>query len=45
MDVAQDAVSAFKESVSSAEVYTADGNMYKGLPGKNETSQFDDSNS
>ena len=40
MDVAQDAVSAFKESVSSAEVYTADGNAYKGLPGKNETLQF-----
>lgn len=32
MDVAQDAVSAYKESVSTAEVYTADGNAYKGLP-------------
>ena len=34
MDVAQDAVTAYKESVSTAEVYTADGNAYKGLPGK-----------
>ena len=34
MDIAQDAVSAYKESVSTAEVYTADGNAYKGLPGK-----------
>ena len=37
MDVAQDAVSAYKESVSTAEVYTADGNAYKGLPGESVT--------
>ena len=29
MDVAQDAVTAYKENVS-----TADGNAYKGLPGE-----------
>ena len=34
MDVAQNAVTAYKESVSTAEVYTADGDAYKGLPGK-----------
>ena len=34
MDVAQNAVTAYKESVSTAEVYTADGYAYKGLPGK-----------
>ena len=44
MDVAQDAVTAYKESVSSAEVYTADGNAYKGLPGEIETLLFNLSN-
>ena len=33
MDIAQNAVEAYKQSISTAEVYTADGNMYKGLPG------------
>jgi len=32
MDVAQNAVSAFEKSVSTAEVYMADGTMYRGLP-------------
>ena len=34
MDIAQNAVEAYKQSISTAEVYTADGNMYKGLPGE-----------
>ena len=37
MDIAQNAVEAYKQSISTAEVYTADGNMYKGLPGENFT--------
>jgi len=32
MDVAQNAVTAYEKSVTTAEVYTADGNAYKGLP-------------
>ena len=34
MDVAQSAVDAYRESLTTAEVYTADGNLYKGLPGE-----------
>ena len=37
MDIAQNAVEAYKQSISTAEVYTADGHMYKGLPGENFT--------
>lgn len=32
LDVAQEAVSAYKEGIATAEVYTAAGDAYKGLP-------------